>query len=230
MQPRLALIAAMQKEVAPLVRRWKAREISRDGRRYRMYESTDGAALICCGIGAEHGRRAAEALIQEVRPAKILSVGFAGALDSSLKVGDVIEPRTVVNAADGSRTDTGSGVGTMVSAVAVAGRDQKRRLASAYGAVAVDMEGAAVALAAEARGIAFGALKAISDGIDSALPPIDPFVSPQGEFLWLRFVLHVALRPWLWRGTIALAVNGEKASRALCRAIEEILRRETGGV
>ena len=31
----------------------------------------------------------------------MISVGFAGALDGSLKVGQVLEPRMVINAADG---------------------------------------------------------------------------------------------------------------------------------
>ncbi len=80
-----------------------------------------------------------------------------------LQVGDVVLPRTVINAADGVRTDVGSGEGILVSSSSVAGTEQKIRLAKAYGAGVVDMEAAAVAQGAEARGIGFGAVKAISD-------------------------------------------------------------------
>ncbi len=229
-QARIALVSAIKEEIAPLVRGWKAREIWFDGRRYPLFETVNGAGgrvvAICSGIGAEQGRRATEAVIQEAHPSKIISVGFAGALNSSLKVADIVEPRVVVNGADGSRTDIGSGNGTVVSAMAVVDRDEKRRLADAYGALAVDMEGAHVARGAEARGIGFAALKAISDELEFAMPPVNEFVSAQGQFRYAGFAMHVALRPWLWRRTIALERNSRKASRTLCRALAKYIARE----
>jgi adenosylhomocysteine nucleosidase len=223
---RIAIVAAMEREVAPLIQGWKVREISCDGRRYRLFENGD-AVLICGGIGAQAARRAAEAVIGETRPERVISVGFAGALDSKMKVADVLEPRVVVNAADGSRTDTGLGQGTLVSYSGVADRDQKQRLARAYAADAVDMEGAAVAQAAKARGIEFGALKAISDAADFAMPATERFVSSDGKFRTASFVLYVAVRPWLWGSTIALARNSAKASRALSAATANYLERES---
>ncbi|MGA9559233.1 MAG: hypothetical protein WBR11_20430 [Terriglobales bacterium] len=228
-QVQIALVSAIREEIAPLVRGWKASKIWHDGRSYPFFENGGGDAgrvvAVCSGIGAEHGRRATEAVIQQARPAKMISVGFAGALDSSLKVADIVEPRVVVNSADGSRTDTGSGSGTVVSALSVAGPDQKRRLASSYGAIAVDMEGASVAMGAQAHGLEFAALKAISDEFDFAMPPINEFVSVAGQFRHARFALHVAVRPWFWGSTIALARNSARAARALCGAIESYLKR-----
>jgi adenosylhomocysteine nucleosidase len=223
---RVAIIAAMEREVAPLIRGWKVRELTCDGRRYRLFESGD-TVLICGGIGAQAARRAAEAVIRETEPARVVSVGFAGALDSKMKVADVMEPRVVVNSADGARADTGSGQGTLVSYSGVADQNQKQRLARSYAADAVDMEAAAVAQAAQAHEIEFGALKAISDVVDFAMPPTERFVSSDGELRTASFVLHVAVRPWLWGSTIALARNSARASRALCAAIESYLERES---
>jgi adenosylhomocysteine nucleosidase len=223
---RVAIIAAMEREVAPLIRGWKVRTLEQDGRRYRIFENGD-AAVICGGIGAEAARRATELLIQGTRPARVLSVGFAGALNAAMNVADVLEPRVVVNAADGVRTETGSGQGTLVSYAAVADRDQKQRLHKAYGAAAVDMEAGAVAQGAQARGVEFAALKAISDAADFSMPPTERFVSSDGQFCTARFAMHVTMRPWLWGRTIALARNSGKASRALRTAIEAYLRRET---
>jgi adenosylhomocysteine nucleosidase len=226
---RIALVSAIKEEIAPLVRGWKVSQIWHEGRSYPFFENGDDEAgrvvAVCSGIGAEHGRRATEAVIQKARPAKMISVGFAGALDSSLRVADIVEPRVVVNSADGSRTDTGSGSGTVVSALSVAGPDQKRRLASSYGAIAVDMEGASVAMGAQAHGLEFAALKAISDEHDFAMPPVNEFVSVEGKFRHARFAMHVALRPWFWGSTIALARNSARAARALCGAIESYLKR-----
>jgi adenosylhomocysteine nucleosidase len=225
---RTAIIAAMEPEVRPLIRSWKVRMMEHGGRRYRLFENGD-AALVCGGIGAEAARRATEAVIREVGPARVVSVGFAGALDGSLEVGHVLEPRTVINAADGVRTEVGSGEGILVSSATVAGKEQKTRLGKAYGANAVDMEAAAVAQGAQARGVEFGALKAISDVADFNLPAMDRFVADDGSFRVIGFACHVALRPWLWATTIALARNSSKASRALCRALVSYLDRENLG-
>jgi adenosylhomocysteine nucleosidase len=222
---RVAIVAALEREVRPLVQGWMVREIEHDGRRYQLFESGD-ASLICGGIGAQAARRATEALIQEVRPGRVISVGFAGALDAAMKVADVLEPGLVVNAADGARTETGSGQGTLVSYSAVADRDQKQRLAKAYGAIAVDMEAAAVAQGAQVHGAEFGALKVISDAAEFTMPPVERFISGDGQFRSAGFAAHVAMRPWLWGRTVVLAQNGARASRALCATIEDYLKRE----
>lgn len=231
---RIAIIAAMEREVHPLIRSWKIRVMEQGGRRYRLFENGD-AALVCGGIGAEAARRATEAVIREVSPVRVISAGFAGALNGSpdhtlnrsLRVGDVLEPRTVINAADGVRTEIASGEGILVSSANVAGKEQKTRLGKAYGANAVDMEAASVAQGAEARGVEFGALKAISDAADFSLPALDRFVARDGSFQSVKFVCHLMVRPWLWGTTIALARNSSKASRALCGALVRYLDRET---
>jgi adenosylhomocysteine nucleosidase len=226
---KIAIIAAMEREVRPLIRSWKAmtnvRTLEHGGRRYRLFENGD-ATLVCGGIGAEGARRATEAVIREINPARVISVGFAGALDASLGVGHIFEPRTVINAADGVRTECGAGDGILVSSAIVAGKEQKIRFGKAYGATAVDMEAAAVAQAAQARGVEFGALKVISDAADFRMPPLDRFVTADGRFQSVRFACHVALRPWLWGGTISLARNSAKASRALSEALTSYLGRE----
>ncbi len=125
-------------------------------------------------------------------------------------------------------TETGSGQGTLVSYAAWPIAIRSARLAKAYGADAVDMEAAAVAQAAQAHGIEFVALKAISDAADfSCRRRIDLF-RPTGSFGLVRFAVHVALRPWLWKRTITLARNSAKASRALSASIREYCKREIG--
>ena len=216
----------MEREVAPLIRGWKVREIEHAGRHYRLFEN-GRAVLICGGIGAPSARRATEAVIEATGPARVVSVGFAGALDATMKVSDVLEPRVVINAADGARTETGSGQGVLVSYAAVADREQKRRLGKAYSAAAVDMEAAAVAQGAQVRGVEFAALKAISDAADFSMPAMERFISSDGQFRAAKFALHVAVRPWLWAPTMALGRNSSRASRALCRAIETYLERQS---
>jgi len=223
---KIAIIAAMEREVAPLIRSWKVRMIEQGGRRYRLFEQGE-ASLVCGGIGPEAARRATEAVIREVKPVCVISAGFAGALDASLQVGDIFEPRTVINSSDGARSEVGSGEGILVSSAEVAGKEQKIRFRKAYAARAVDMEAAAVARGAEARGVEFGALKVISDAADCSLPELNKFVADDGTFYSVRFACHVALRPWLWGTIIALARNSSKASQALCDALASYISRES---
>jgi len=204
---RIAIVAAMEREVRPLIRRWNVKTMEHSGRRYRLFENGE-AVLVCGGIGAEAARRATEAVIREVHPVRVVSVGFAGALDGALQVGHVFEPRTVINSADGVRTEVGSGDGILVSSAAVADKAQKIRFAKAYGAVAVDMEAAAVAQGTQARGVEFGALKAISDAADFNLPRwiaswrrAEAF-TPSGLRVMWRYVLGCGGVPLHWRGTV----------------------------
>jgi hypothetical protein len=69
-------------------------------------------------------------------------------------------------------------------------------------------------------------LKVISDAADFNLPPLDRFVAADGSVQAVQFVCHVALRPWLWGATIALARNSAKASCALSDALASYLGRE----
>ncbi len=166
---RVAVVAALEREVHPLVKGWRVSDREYAERRFRFFENED-VVLVCGGIGAEAARRAAEAVISLYSPAVIYSAGFAGALDPGLKVGNVVQPARVVNAGDGSSVRMGTGEGVLVSFGAVASPAQKAKLRNSFEAQAVDMEAASVARAAEARGVRFAAVKAISDEFDFTFP------------------------------------------------------------
>jgi adenosylhomocysteine nucleosidase len=120
-------------------------------------------------------------VIDIYQPKEVVSVGFAGALESSGRVGDVSEPETVVDARDGSRIQTGHGIGVLVSFGSVAAQQQKQKLAAAFGAQIVDMEAAAVAKGAQAHGISFRAIKVISDELEFSMIPMDHFIDAAGN-------------------------------------------------
>lgn len=212
---RVAIVAALEREVRPLVKDWRVSEKEHAGRRFRFFENGD-IVLVCGGIGAEAARRAAEAVIAMYAPRLIYSVGFAGALDPAGKVADIVQPRRVVNVGDGSSVDLDRGEGVLVSFGTVANPAQKARLRDSFGAQAVDMEAAAVARAAEARGVEFAVVKVISDEFDFSFPSMERFVDSNGQFLEMRFAWFAALRPWLWPQVARLARNSNRASRALC--------------
>jgi adenosylhomocysteine nucleosidase len=220
---RVAIVVALEREVRPLVRGqikdWRVSEKEYAGRRFRFFEKDD-VVLVCGGIGAEAARRAAEAVIAIYAPKVVYSAGFAGALDPGLKVGDIVQPRRVVDAGDGSSVDLHRGNldcgGVLVSFGAVASPAQKAKLRDSFGARAVDMEASAVARAAEARGVEFAVVKVISDEFDFSFPSMERFVNSNGRFLETRFAGFAAVRPWLWPQVARLARNSNRASRSLC--------------
>ncbi len=219
--PKIAIVAALEREVQPLVRDWRSQVREFEGRSLRFFEK-DEVVLVCGGIGAEAARRATEAAISLYAPAVVYSAGFAGGLDRTLKIGAIVTPRQVVDARDGSRFDTGKGEGTLVSFDSVADPEQKSRLAESYGAVAIDMEAAAVAKGAQARGVRFGAVKAISDESGFKMPPFERFVGADGRFRAAAFVWFAMLRPWWWATLLRLAADSRLAARELCRALTRL--------
>jgi adenosylhomocysteine nucleosidase len=227
--PKLAIVAALEREIHALVRDWPAVVKEHAGRTFRFFESGD-VVVICGGIGAEPARRAAEAVIALYAPEIIYSAGFAGALDPALKVADILVPARVIDAGDASAVETGTGRGTLVTFGAVATPNQKIRLAKSFSAQAVDMEAAAVARAAAARGVRFAAVKAISDEVSFELPGMhsrprgsssDGFIGASGEFLTARFTGFILLRPWTWGAALRLARNSKRAALALCSWLKE---------
>ena len=222
---RLAIVAALEREVRPLVKRWRVHEREHAGRRFRFYENGE-TVLVCGGIGAEPARRAAEAVLALYSPNCVYSVGYAGALEPTLRIGDILQPVRVINAKEGSTASIVGGQGTLVSHALVASVSQKTKLREAYNAQAVDMESSAVARAAEARGVAFAAVKVISDEFNFELPPTEQFVDTQGRFQQTRFAIFIALRPWLWARVARLARNSALATRNLCAELQKIVREE----
>jgi adenosylhomocysteine nucleosidase len=218
--PKVAIVAALEREVRPLTKKWRVAEREYDGRKYKFFEN-GRAVLVCGGIGPEAARRATEAIIRLYAPAMVQSAGFAGALDSTLKVGTLLTPICVIDAKDGSRVEAGVGHWVVVSVDRIASIEQKAALAKAYWAHAVDMESAAVARGAQAHDITFVGLKAISDEADFEMPSIDRFIASDGKFRTKAFTAFVAVRPWLWRRVIQLARNGTKAANALCQWLEQ---------
>jgi adenosylhomocysteine nucleosidase len=212
----------MEREVRPLIKGWRVNEREHGGRRFRFFENGE-AVVVCGGIGCQAARRAAEAVIVLYGPSVVYSVGYAGALDSNEKVGDLIRPSRVINASDGSSAQIEGGQGVLVSYGLVASAAQKSKLRESFGAQAVDMEASGVARATEARGVEFRAIKVVSDEFDFELPATDRFVDTEGHFHEARFAIFVAVRPWLWLRVVRLARNSNRAARALCDELEKVL-------
>ncbi len=225
--PRIAVVAALEREIGPLVAGWRVMRRTCEGWEFKFFESGDAVA-VCGGIGPVAARRACQAICASYGPEIVFSAGFAGALVADLSAGDVVVPDKVIDAGDGSSVPTGMGSRTLVSIAEVATVERKRVLAVKYGAVAVDMEAAAVAKGAEIRGVRFAAVKGISDGLDFEIPVVKGSIDAHGQFHEGRYIAGLVWRSWLWGRVARMARNSSLAARNLSEAlrvrIEEYLR------
>ena len=214
-----AIIAALPREVKPLVRGWKRHQLPGNIRAY----TNDFAVVVCAGMGTARATLAVQAAISLKPVTTLLSVGLAGACDPSLHVGDIMRAGVIVDTQSGERFTDSQFKQVLVSTTAIASVREKQRLNASYGAVAVDMEAATVARIAQAHGLAFHAIKAISDDATFELHEVARFATSDGQFREAAFAAHAALRPQLWSKLVQLAGNSNRAINALTKELESQL-------
>ncbi len=221
--PKIAIVAAMEREVAPLVRGWKTTHRVHGEYRFKMFEKERALVVICGGMGAARARSAASAAIVASGAGLLVSAGYAGALKNGMKAGDPFQPATVVNAVTGERFQAQGGSGTLVSVAEIAGAQEKRELQRKYNADAADMEAAFVAEVARTHNAQFASVKAISDELEFALPEMKKFVGKDGKFKTGKFALSAAAKPGSWSMLRRLGKNARIASETLSRELAHLI-------
>ncbi len=168
------------------------------------------------------------------RPAAVLSAGFSGAITPGLRVGDLILADAVCDG-DGASwpatwpTRIGPHPrGRLLTVPALVGRpEEKRRLGERSGAVAVDMETAALGRMCQAGGVPFGCLRVISDDVDTYLSEALLGVLASGRVRPGRLAAAVLRRPALIAELLRLGAHTRKAARRLACGLEELLTPST---
>ena len=220
MPPRLAIIAALPREIAALVRGTKPdTELLRRG--IHLHQLPD-AIVVAGGMGAQRVTLAFEAAVAAAPVTTVISTGLAGSCTSELLAGDVVEAATVIEARTGERfaITTSQTPHVLVTTGTIASVHEKARLSETYAAAIVDMEAATVARLAAAHGLSFRAIKAISDAHDFELASLARFAGKNGHFRTGAFALHTALRPHHWPKAMQLG----RASALALKNLQEALR------
>jgi adenosylhomocysteine nucleosidase len=223
---RIAIVAALPGELRPLVRGWEpARRAGLRLWRRRAGESEWVAA--CAGMGAAAALRALGAIEADGPATDVVSAGWAGAVRPAFAAGKAYWASGVVDAGTGERfAASGAGEVWLVTASRVAGRAEKARLARAFDAGLVDMEAAGLARVCARRGIAFRAIKGVSDGPSDLLPDFSRFVTAEGRFQLFRFTLFALGRPRSWPTLVRMGRASDEAARSIARALIAFLDRE----
>lgn len=222
MKMRIAIIAALPREIAPLVRDWPFHAGSRkEG--YVMAEC-DNAIAVCAGMGKQRVTRAFEIAVSRGEVSEVISAGYAGGVQAGLVLGSIHWPALVVDAQTGERYPCEGGSGTLVTEDRVVLREEKAGLAARWSADFVDMEAATVARLARMRNLPFRALRVVSDGLEDSLPDFNRFIDRRGWFKEARFAGYVALRPWKIPSAIEMGRTASTGSKKMAEVLKNILQ------
>jgi len=138
-----------------------------------------GTAVIITGIGRENAGRSIQEFLQTGSPDWVLTCGFAGGLNPTLKIGDVVfatpDDSTILPERDAGLPGKLKGAGAIPAKFFCADRiattaGEKKRLRDETGADAVEMESDAIHEVCRTRRIPCTTLRVISDTAGENLP------------------------------------------------------------
>lgn len=192
--------------------------------------ATTPPQYFCAGASLERAYTGARHLIESGAGA-LVSFGISGGLAADLRPGTTILATTVVDTR-GGRWDTSTPWREAAAAVlpdAVAGilvstdaaavtSAEKARLNRDHQALAVDMESAGVARAADEAECPFLAVRVIADPAERSLPSAALYgIDAEGRQRPFRVLSKLVLRPWELPSLIQLSNDSKTALEALCR-------------
>ncbi len=197
----ILFVAADPRECAGLIAHWEnVRAVPLPVTWVRAGKWRGGEVMaIANGAGAD---RAFAAVLVAPKPSAVCNIGFCGALDESLRVGDIFVACEVRNGSRRYETLVPGVVGSGIASGAVASIDhiaatatEKRNL-RATGASIVEMEAAGAARAAEDLDLPFYCIRAVSDLADEDLEnDFNAALTSEGQFSTLRLVTGALARP-----------------------------------
>jgi len=192
---------------------------------------TEKPLLSISGIGPEAARTAATNLVKHGATA-LLSWGCAGALSNKLEPGDLLLPRTILTVDNQTLHPHGIWQKQLTAQLSgtlkwheemlvesnrmVSGIEEKQTMAHASGAIAVDMESAAIGRVASQAGIPFMVIRAVADSADEGLPScIAEAMNGRGRLQIRKLLATLILQPVLWPKLIRLSLHFHAATRTL---------------
>jgi adenosylhomocysteine nucleosidase len=185
------MIAAEAREFKGILKRFgSATKISFNGARFAREVSRDGDRWLLVANGP--GPRSIEAALRQKMDVNgIINTGFCGALDPSLRVGDIVVWGEVPC---GSRFTAGE-ISSSDHVVVTA--EEKRRLREKTGAIAAEMEAGAVKKTADSWGVPFYCVRAVSDTAQEDMPlDFNLYRDSAGRFSLPRIALAAVSRPF----------------------------------
>ena len=194
----------MRSELRPLLRPLSlGRARSSDGALLSGAVGRVEVVAATTGIGTRAATRAAERLLNATPVDHLVVVGIAGGIGANVDIGDLIVPDLVLDLATGIEHrpaplgDTASRGTLVTSDVLLVDANETARL-ERRGAIAIDMETAAIAAVCERRLCPWSVFRAISDRADdgSTDAAVLDLAGPDGRPNLSALARFVLSKPW----------------------------------
>lgn len=194
------------------------------------------------GVGANRTIRALNWLFDgpaadKVQGRFVLFAGFAGALDASTRVGDMILAQDVVDQAGrawpasicpGDLCDIRKGR-MLTTSRFIGDPVEKVALGEKHGALAVDMESAAFAQLCSERGVPWACLRVISDDVSTPFTAEVAGLVEDGRVAPGRVAWLLLRKPWLLPKLMLLGRQTRHAARRLAAGVVQFLACSSNG-
>jgi len=214
----LLFVAAEPRECEPFLRHWTDAADAHLPVHWSRAGKWNGrkCVVIANGAGVERARIAVAAAPAPV----VCSIGFCGALDAGLQIGDIFVASEVRN---GSRrwqaeapAPRRTGNGPLQTAARIVSTAREKSELRAQGSLAVDMEASGVARASDEAGAAFYCIRAVSDlANETFVNDVNACLMPDGRFNTGRLVRRAMLSPSRMGELIRLAGRASIAAKNL---------------
>jgi adenosylhomocysteine nucleosidase len=188
---------------------------------------------VAIGGGTTNGAAAAARSLLAHGVTGLISCGLAGALDPSLRPGDVLIPDAVIDSQQRFSTDpelsrllAGPTSHCLLAATAIiASAEHKRRLWRETGAAAVDLESGAVARVATGAGLPFAVLRVVCDPAERSLPPAALIaLNAHGSIGIGRVLASIFAHPGQLAALLRLAADAAAAKHSLRTHLNRLVR------
>ena len=173
--------------------------------------------VLITGMGRRNAERPVRAAIDQLRPSRVFSCGFAGALDPALRIGDV------VCAKDTPVPNAKAVTFTCTERVAITAAE-KSALRKQTGADAVEMESAVIESVCRELGVPCVVLRAISDLAGEDLPlDFNALMTPDQRLSSLKLAFAILCAPQRIPGLMRLGRNSAVAARRLAEQLAAVI-------
>jgi adenosylhomocysteine nucleosidase len=189
-------------------------------------EAEDGRQLLITGMGRRNASEQFRKALDRFNPERVLTCGFAGALNPALKIGDVLFDQDFDPGLAGKLEAAGAvpaqfHCSTRV-AVTVAEKAELRRTT---GADAVEMESAVIRTLCREQNIPSATIRVISDTADEDLPlDFNALMTSEQKISFPKLALALLKSPQKVPRLMSLQSNTRLAADRLAEVLEKLLR------
>ena len=205
-----------------------------------------GIVLVRTGIGKDCALIAMKEVLKRTVPALVLSVGYAGALDLSLNVGDLVVADKILEIDLGTtfsksypvnspKLNSFKGLisqeeikvykGSLLTVnQVISDSSTKQELGVCHQALAVDMETSSLIAHSIEKQIPFVSVRVISDTMDQSLMNISSLVDEKGEVSKVKAGWYAITHPHIIKNLISLRSQSQKATANLTKILGAFLQ------